>query len=58
MYESEKTGHCNIKEINKIRSAKDYLARKKLKCASQNRKGVKKRSCKSDFLPGGRFYCK
>jgi hypothetical protein len=45
----------NIKYTNKIRSAKDYIARKKAKSANQNHKGLKKDK-KHDHLPGGNLY--
>ncbi len=46
----------SFKETNKVKSAKDYIARKKAKCANQTHKGVKKEH-KFDFLPGGVLHC-
>jgi hypothetical protein len=33
----------SVKNDNKIKSAKDFIARKKLKSANQSHKGIKKR---------------
>lgn len=44
-------------EVNTIKSANEYIARKRAKCSVQGHKGTNKK-WQSEFAVGGKLYCK